>query len=141
MVGEGGHRPPPDREERLDALVSSGRRGKAVSYFLTKVMGAPAFFAGAMRLTPAWARLKAVAHTLPYDLRIMGDFSLPADRLASITVPTLVVHGAKSPDVLQSAAAAVADSVPGANRHSLAGQRHAVSWRVLAPVLTTFFRD
>jgi hypothetical protein len=92
-----------------------------------------------MRLLPVWSKLKAVAHTLPHDAAVMGDFSLPTRLVASVTVPTLVMGGGKSPANLRQAVQAVADTLPGARRRTLEGQTHNVSVKVLAPVVKEFF--
>jgi len=50
-----------------------------VSFFLTEVMGAPWFLPVILRVTPFWPKLKAVAHTLPYETAVLGgDFAFPA---------------------------------------------------------------
>ncbi len=128
---------------QVSALVEAGKRGAAVKAFMTKGVRVPAVFVAMMGVMPMWPRLKAVANTLPYDLAIMGDGQLgnplPAGKWASITAPTLVIGGGKSPAWLHGAVAAVADSVPGASRRTLDGQTHLVKAKVLAPVLTEFF--
>lgn len=139
MVGEGGHRPPADHQQHLVSLIAADRRSEANRYFMRKVMGIPALIVFVMRLFPFWSRLKAVAHTLPYDSAIMGDFSLPTARAAAVRVPTLVIGGEKSPEVLRQAVQAVADVIPLAERRVLKGQTHNVSMKVLAPVLAEFF--
>jgi pimeloyl-ACP methyl ester carboxylesterase len=140
MVGDVGHRPPPDHDARLRRILAEGRRGAAVSFFLTEVMGAPWFLPAIMRLTPFWPKLKAVAHTLPYETAVLGgDFAFPARTLASLRIPTLIAAGAKSPEVLRAAARTVAETVPGVVHEELAGQSHDVSMKVLAPVLIRFF--
>lgn len=139
MVGDGGHRPPPDHQQALVRMVAANQRTAAVKYFLGSVMGIPGFFVLLMRLLPFWSKLEAVAHTLPYDSAIMGDFSLPVSRAAFVRVPTLVVGGEKSPAVLRRAVEAVAGVVPGAERRILRGQSHNVSMKALAPVLAEFF--
>ena len=69
-----GDAPPADFATRLGQLVAADRRNQAVKYFMTKGMGAPGFFISLMRLSPQmWSRLTAVAHTLPYDVAVMGD--------------------------------------------------------------------
>ena len=142
MVGDVGHRPPPDHDAQLKALLARGRRGAAVSFFLTEVMGAPWFLPLVMRVTPFWPRLKAVAHTLPYDTAVLGgDFAFPASTIASIRVPTLIAAGEKSPTVLREAARAVARTLPGVRHRELAGQSHNVSMEALAPVLREFFES
>jgi pimeloyl-ACP methyl ester carboxylesterase len=139
MVGETRHRPPADHRAQLTRLVSSGRRGEAVKFFITKVVGMPAIFGFVMQWLPMWSKLKAVAHTLPYDAAVMGDYSLPTKRIAAITAPTLVMGGEKSPAVLRRAVQTVADAIPNAQRHILKGQTHDVKPDALAPVLVAFF--
>jgi hypothetical protein len=80
--------------------VAENKRGEAVAYFLTKVMGAPAFIPFILRLTPNWAKMKANAIALPYDLAICGDFGVPTNKLASVTIPSLLIDSVKSPDSL-----------------------------------------
>src|SRR5262249_41907037 len=94
-------------------------------------------------LMRAWGKLKAVAHTLPYDLTIMDGGQqgrpLPASRWASLTAPTLVIAGGKSPAWLQNAARALARALPGASHQTLPGQTHIAKPTPLAPVLAGFF--
>ena len=55
-----------------------------------------------MRGAPFWPGLEALAHTLPYEGRIMGydgpDRSLPVERWQAIEVPVLAMVGDASPD-------------------------------------------
>ena len=39
-----------------------------------KLVGVPGIFIMLMRLMPAWPKLTAVAHTLPYDFAIVGPY-------------------------------------------------------------------
>ncbi|MGX9182521.1 alpha/beta hydrolase, partial [Mesorhizobium sp. BHbdii] len=53
--------------------IADNRRGDAVGAFL-KSVGMPGLLIAVMKLTPIWRKLKAVAHTLPYDGAIVaGD--------------------------------------------------------------------
>jgi pimeloyl-ACP methyl ester carboxylesterase len=139
MVGKTGHRPPADHRAQLTRLASSGRRGDAIKFFMTKVVGMPAILGFIMQWLPMWSKLKAVAHTLSYDAAIMGDYSLPAKRIAAITVPTLVMGGEKSPAALRHAVQAVADALRGAQRLILKGQTHDVKPGALVPAVVAFF--
>jgi len=140
VAGRGRRSAPPDSEAQLKRLVAAGKRGDAVKFFMVDMVGLPPIFTYIMRVLPIWPKLKAVAHTLPYDAAVLGDFSLPRERAASVTVPTLVIGGEKSPMELRSAVTDVADAIPGAKRQMLKGQTHNVSVKVLAPVLVEFFR-
>jgi hypothetical protein len=144
LVDGNGFVPPAELGTRLNELIAADRRGEAVKYFMSKGMGVPAIFVHLMRLAPPlWSRLKAVAHTLPYDYAVMGDTvtgqPLPIEPWASLEIPTVVLDGGKSPARLRAAADALADVVPDAERRTLEGQSHNVSMKVLAPVLEEFF--
>jgi pimeloyl-ACP methyl ester carboxylesterase len=142
-----GSRPPvpDDYLARLEGLVASGRRGDAVRLFMREGVDLPAVFVALMRLMPAWSKLKAVAHTLPYDAAIVDDYQkgkpLPTERWTSVTMPTLVAVGGKSPDWMRHAMRALADVLPDARHHTLEGQTHIVKAEVLAPVLVEFFEN
>ena len=130
-----------DHGARLRERLAADRRGDAVKYFMRDMVGAPAFVVAMMRFMPGvWTKLKAVAHTLPYDAAVMGDWSVPT-RFASIRMPTLVMDGEKTDVRLQRAVEVVARIIPGAVRRTLSGQTHAVSPKVLAPVLVDFFKS
>jgi pimeloyl-ACP methyl ester carboxylesterase len=100
-------------------------------------------FVAMMRVMPAWSKLKAVAPTVVYDAAIVDDYQkgrpLPSDRWTSVTMPTLVAVGGKSPDWMRNAMRALADVLPNARHDTLKGQTHIVKPQALAPVLTEFF--
>jgi pimeloyl-ACP methyl ester carboxylesterase len=66
---------------------------------------------------------------------------LPPEPWASVTTPTLVVDGGKSPASLRLAADALAARLPDAERFTLEGQSHNVSMKILAPVIEGFLVD
>ena len=71
-VSEAGHRAPPDSVAQLTRMIATGRRGEAVKFYLTQVMGAPRILYYGMRIMPLWRKMQAVAPSLPYDAAIMG---------------------------------------------------------------------
>ena len=101
----------------------------------------PAKAVAGMRQTPIWSVFESVAPTLAYDNTIMGDGSVPTKRMATVTMPTLVIDGGASPAFMQNAAQAVADALPKAQRRTLEGQTHDVAPEVFAPVSEEFFAD
>jgi pimeloyl-ACP methyl ester carboxylesterase len=133
---------PRDIVEQFDRLVADGRRGDAVRLFM-RIVGAPAIMAALMRLMPGWGKLKAVAHTLPYDMTIMLDHQrgrpVPADRWMSVAAPTVVLQGGKSPQWMLNGTRELAETLPGAELRVLEGQTHMVKHKVLAPVLVELF--
>lgn len=106
-------------------------------------IGLPAPVVALMRLMPAWPKLEAVAHTLPYDVAIVADRwsgrPLPAARWGDVACPVLVAAGGKSPRWMQNGMRALAEAVPGAEHRTLPGQTHVVKPRTLAPELIGFF--
>ena len=131
--------------EELNELIAAGRRGPAVKLFMRKAVGVPGIFVAMMQIMPAWSKLKGVAHTVPYDAAILGDTGLgrplPADRWASVTVPTLVMDGGKSPLWMRNAMRALADTLPDARHRTLEKQMHVVKPKAIGPVLVEFFSD
>ncbi|HXJ24957.1 MAG TPA: alpha/beta hydrolase [Streptosporangiaceae bacterium] len=133
---------PTDYVERLDATVAAGRPGDAVELFMTGAVGMPAEVLAGLRESPFWPALEAVAPTIAYDGRIMGDTMsgqpLPADRWAAVTVPTLVMYGRGTEPWLIAAARALAGLLPTASLQAVEGAQHNVEADVLAPALRQF---
>ena len=129
-----------DFAARLDALVRKGRRAAAVELFMMEAAEASVEAVAAMRLQPSWPQAEAVAHTLAYEAAVMArGNALPADRLAAITQPTLVLTGENSPAWITNAGKAVAATIPAAAHRVLEGQTHYVSPEALGPELLEFF--
>ena len=123
--------------ERLDALLADGRRGDAVEWFLAHA-GVPAEALAAMRAEPQWPQFEAVAPTLAYDHAALGDGTVPRERAARVTAPTLVANGGESPNFFREAAQATADAIPGGRHAVLEGQ----AWgQVEAGALAGLLRD
>jgi pimeloyl-ACP methyl ester carboxylesterase len=134
---------PVDYIERLNKLVSEGRRGDAVEYFMISAVQVPGEIVNQMRSSPMWSSLEAMAHTLAYDGMIMGSTmsgkALRAEKWSSITQPVLVMDGGASPDWMHHSASQLTGILANATRRTLKGQTHSVDPTVLAPVLDGFF--
>ena len=87
------YRPPADQVAQYDRMIAEGRRGDAVEYFMVHVVRMPAEFVAGARNEPWWGATEALAHTLPYDATVMGDYSVPTERAASVSAPTIVLAG------------------------------------------------
>lgn len=96
-----------------------------------------------MRLSRVWPKLKAIAHTLPYDGVLVRDYqrgrALPAKRWQSVTAPTLVMDGGKSPEWMHQGNRALVVALPNARYRTLEGQTHVLKPKVHAPSLVEFF--
>jgi pimeloyl-ACP methyl ester carboxylesterase len=128
---------------RIAEAVAANRRSEAVKLFL-KTVGVPGPFIAVMPLMPMWSKLKAIAHTLPYDGAIVGGNQkgrpLPAGRWASVTVPALVMDGGKSPAWLRQGNRALASALPNARYQTIEGQTHMLKAKEHAPILVEFFK-
>jgi pimeloyl-ACP methyl ester carboxylesterase len=132
-------RPPIDQVEQLEKMVAEGRRGDAAAYFMREVVRAPAEFVAEARTQPWWAAREALAHTLAYDARIMGDYSLPTGRAKSVRVPTLVLAGGADFPWMRDTAQVLANALPQGQTRTLEGQSHNVDAAAIAPKLKEFF--
>ena len=133
------HRPPEDLVERYNEMIAAGRRGDVIEFFMAKVVGLPPEFVAHARTQPFWQVQEALAHTLVYDTILLGDGSLPVERAAAVTAPTLVITGGASFPFMRETARALADVIPDARHRTLEGQEHNVDPEALAPVLEEFF--
>jgi pimeloyl-ACP methyl ester carboxylesterase len=139
-IPEGVPRPPEDQVAQYETMVAEGRTGDAVEYFMTKVIGMPPEVVAEARTQPWWPATEALAPTLAYDARIMGDYSIPRDLVAAVKVPTMVVAGGADFPWMRQTAETLADALPDGEVRILKGQGHDVDPGVLAPVLSEFFR-
>lgn len=132
---------PADIVQQMNDMLARDDRSGMLSKFM-KMVGVPGFGLAIMKLTPVWKKLKLVAHTLPWDLRILGDDGrgkpLPADRW-KIKVPTLVMNGGKSPEYLRNTMKNVAEVLGDVEYQELPGQTHMLKSSAAAPVLVEFF--
>ena len=136
--------PPDDFVQRVGELIDRDARSEAAKYFMGRVMGMPSVIPSLMSLwPPMWSKVKATAHTLPYEAVLIERYvrgrALDPAYWASISTPTLIVSGEKSPEKLRKGAAAIADAVPSAEHRVLHGVSHNVKMDALAPVLEDFF--
>jgi pimeloyl-ACP methyl ester carboxylesterase len=132
-------RPPADQIEQYNTMLAEGRRGDAAEYFMAKVVRMPAEFVAVARSQPWWPAQEALAHTLPYDATVMGDYSLPEAKAARVTAPTLVLDGGASFGFMGATAEALAKALPKGQRKTLEGQEHNVDADVLGAALKEFF--
>ncbi len=126
--------------KQLKELLAAGRKGDAVALFMVLV-GAPPDQVEGMRQHPMWPLWESVAPTLAYDhIADLGeDASVPVERAARVTVPTLVMNGNESFPFMHTTSVKLADVMLNAQHRTLEGQTHEVSAEALAPVLIEFF--
>jgi pimeloyl-ACP methyl ester carboxylesterase len=137
--------PPENYDSHISQLVGSNRRGEAVEYFLTQVVGMPAPAIAEIRKSPMWAASEKLAHTLPYDIAVLdGGLEgkpLKAERWVAASMPTLVLDGGASPEWIRHSAQKVAEALPNGAHKTLQGQTHNAAPDVLGPELGRFFGE
>jgi pimeloyl-ACP methyl ester carboxylesterase len=137
-TAEGGDASQQEEETlRMAKLLGDARRGEAVELFFAWV-GLPDEAIAEMRSSPVWPALEAIAPTIAYDDKVMGDGTVPRERAARVNVPTIVIAGGLSSEDLRRAAQEVAAAIPQAAYRTLEGQSHTASPESLAPILTAF---
>ena len=119
-------------------MIAAGRRGDAVEYFQTQLVGIPEDVVAQLRHAPFRPALEAMAHTLVYEATILGDRALPTELAGALTTPTLVIAGGASFPFMRVTAQALADALPNGQARILDGQTHDIEPPVLGPVLAAF---
>jgi pimeloyl-ACP methyl ester carboxylesterase len=138
FLNEDTPQPSIDPAEHITELVRSGRRGEAVRFWMSEVVRLPAEMIAQFDGAP-WARaMEALTPTLPYDLAVTAG-GVPADELAKITAPVLILGGANSPAWFRRSVADQAAAVPGARLQMIDGYDHNAPPEVIAPILIGFF--
>lgn len=121
----------------LNELIEAGSRGEAVELFQTEAVGIPAAVVAQMRDAPFRPALEKMAHTLVYESLILQP--LPTGLTASVRVPTLVMDGEESHELMRQAAQSLAKALPDGRILTLKGQGHDIVPEVVSPVLEEFF--
>ena len=122
----------------LTALAADGRRDEAVERFMQSTGMSDAMIEQ-VKGSPGWRPLLALAHTLAYDVRLLNEGMVPADRLSAINCPVLGTTGSLSPPWAEESVRAVAAAVQNGEWRVLEGQSHNVAPDVLAPLLRERF--
>ncbi|HYK30698.1 MAG TPA: alpha/beta hydrolase [Streptosporangiaceae bacterium] len=127
-----------DPAAHIRELVSSGRRGDAVTFWMSEVVRLPAEMLAQAAGAP-WARaLEPLTPTLPYDIAVTAG-GVPTAELGKITTPVLILGGNNSPAWFRRSVAEQASATPGGRLMMLDGYDHNAPPEVIAPILIEFF--
>ena len=107
-----------------EALLDEGENEQALVLFYQKVLGMPSEALDPFRSDPSWQARVDCAHTIPRELRAPMDDEFDLDRLAGLTIPTLVMVGGESPEWAKDAMEVLADALPNSRITVLEGQSH-----------------
>jgi pimeloyl-ACP methyl ester carboxylesterase len=120
--------------------LADGRRSDAIKLFLAD-SGMPP---DAIEATSVDAGMQAVAPTMLYDLKVMGDFeggTIPEGLVRAVSVPTLVIAGGASPAFFRDTATRIASLLPDGTLTVLEGQDHGTPTHAVAPIVADFLRQ
>jgi pimeloyl-ACP methyl ester carboxylesterase len=118
--------------EQVRAAVERGDHEGAISTFFA-AMGLPEEMVGDFASDP---NMRAVAHTMPYDFEVMGEYNgggIPVEKAKVINCPTLLLAGGASPDFFQETAERLASMIPGARLETIEGQDHEAPPEAVTP--------
>lgn len=131
-----------ERARALKSLLAEERRADAVIEFMTS-MGMPEEMAAQMRHAPMFPALESLAHTLAYDLDVMGaeerGSAIPADLVTSVHIPVLAICGGAGSEATADTVRRLSALLPDGRHAILPGQTHDVAPAAIAPVLADFF--
>jgi pimeloyl-ACP methyl ester carboxylesterase len=130
---------PIDHATRLSQFIASGRRGEAVEYFQSRVVGIPDELVAQFRHAPFRPALEAMAPTLVYEAMIIGDRSVPLQLASSVKTQTLLMAGGASAPFMADSARTLAAAMPDARARVVEGQTHDIDPSALGPLLVDFF--
>ncbi len=131
----------PDHVKNLSSLIAANRRGDAVEYYQSKLVGIPEAVVVQMRSAPFRPALERLAPTLVYDATVMGDGSMPTELVTRVTVPTVALAGGASAPFMQAAATALAEALPHGRAEIIPGQTHDIVPSAIGPLMTEFLKD
>lgn len=135
---DGYPKPPWNFEKTLQVLLSEDRCKEAAEYFLSNLVGFTPDTIAEWQRGPMWAINEAHAHTLAYDTKICGDFSVPVERLSACTTETMVLNSDHTSSWLRAAARATAEAFPNGHGRELPGAWHRIDMDVLGSTLAEF---
>jgi pimeloyl-ACP methyl ester carboxylesterase len=100
--------------ERIEQLLEQDRRNEAVSYFLREVTRVSPDELERIQRQIVWQRRIAAAPTIARELRAQSAYRFDPARLRTLSIPTLVLTGGNSPDLVKQQARLLADILPSA---------------------------
>jgi pimeloyl-ACP methyl ester carboxylesterase len=108
--------------DRMEQLLSEGRREETVSLFLREVMGTSLDELERMQQQVVWQRRLSAAPTIPRELRALAGYAFDPSPFRRLGIPTQVMVGGRSSDLVHRQAQIVSDTLRPSQWVELAGQ-------------------
>jgi pimeloyl-ACP methyl ester carboxylesterase len=148
ILYEGGPKPlglrffPDEFIAQLETLIAQDQREEAMRLFMLRGAGLSPQDLEILQHTPAWANRLAAAHTIPRELRAFNEYGgTDLDRFRTLSMPTLLLVGGRTPDKMREMFLAIGSVIPGSRVQDLPGQGHAAHQtapELLVDALTAF---
>lgn len=142
--GDGSAIYPPEQLARLEELVAAGDDEGALRAFQTEIVGMPPHEVDLLASSPAWPSRVATAHTIARELRAEESCRFPAERLAALDLPILLLTGADSPAELTAGVKRLQELLPASSHFAMPGQQHIAMYtgpEVLVDAVVRFARE
>ncbi|MFC6992235.1 alpha/beta fold hydrolase [Haladaptatus sp. GCM10025707] len=110
--------------EAIQALVDRNQNEQALVRFFEDVAGMPPAEVDVLRRAPNWPDRVAAAHTIAREEAAPDAYEFDADRLAALTMPTLLLTGSESAPFLREATATLAETLPNSRIVTFEGHGH-----------------
>lgn len=115
---------PPGLPELIRSLVAEGDRDGAMVAFMRDGMWADEADIERARNGPRWQDQLRYVETAADDVNIARSYVLEPERLATVTIPVLLVMGGASPDWMQLGVSKFAEALPNAHVETIEGHGH-----------------
>jgi pimeloyl-ACP methyl ester carboxylesterase len=109
---------------RMETLFQEGDLEGVVLTFAREIAQLPEEMISAVRSSPSWQMVIALAPTIVYEVRAVEGYRFDPERFEQLTTPTLLLLGSESPPYMQAATEAVAAALPHNQQVVLQDQGH-----------------
>jgi pimeloyl-ACP methyl ester carboxylesterase len=109
---------------RLDDLLDAGDRESILLAHYKEMVGMTPAEIEKFRSSPAWPERVAIAHTVPRELKADEQYRLDASRYKDLHIPTLVLTGSNSPEIMVMGSEIVSNVLPNSRLVMMPGQVH-----------------
>jgi pimeloyl-ACP methyl ester carboxylesterase len=110
--------------EEMERLLAAGNREGVALIFARQIAQVPEDELAAVRSSPAWQVVLAVAPTIVDEVRAVGGYVFDPNRFRELTTPTLLLMGSETAPFLKAATETVAAALPHSRLFVLTGQGH-----------------
>ena len=109
---------------QMNDLLAEGNNEEALMVFLREIGGLTSDEIDMFRADASWDDRVAGAHTLPREERASSEHELRPNRLTTMTTPSLLLSGGKSPQKFKDATKAIHEALPNSRIVTFEDEQH-----------------